>query len=123
MMNIVLVLIVMILNIAFLAWALREARIENGQGILLEADCDKTNKLETYAHLVINVLGTLLLGGSNYTMQVLLAPTREEVDAAHKKRRFLQIGTHHPGNLNHISTSRCFLWFCLAISSVPLHLL
>lgn len=42
-------------------------------------DCEKTKTINTWAHLAINVLSSLLLSGSNYCMQVLTAPSRNAV--------------------------------------------
>lgn len=64
----------------------------------------------------------MLLSASNYTQQKLVAPTRSEVDRAHKQGKSLTIGTTNIGNLFHISWSRKLLWLFLGLTSVPLHL-
>jgi hypothetical protein len=55
-------------------------------------------------------------------MQILCAPTRDEIDVAHKKDRWLEIGLMSFRNLSHINTRRALIWWSLAISSAPLHL-
>lgn len=55
-------------------------------GILLEGDCDQIQRTNTSIHFLINILSAILLSSSNYCMQCLLAPTREEIDRAHKKK-------------------------------------
>lgn len=75
------------------------------------------------AHLVINILSTLLLGACNYSMQCLSSPTRAEIDKAHNKGVWLDIGVPSVRNLRRLSTARVTLWWLLAISSIPLHLL
>ncbi len=65
----------------------------------------------------------MLLGASNYTMQCLSAPTRSEVDKAHSQGIWLDIGVPGVRNLRRISGVRITLWWLLAISSIPLHLL
>lgn len=82
-----------------------------------------TKKLDLWLHLGINLLSTLLLGASNYTMQCLSAPTRDEINKAHRQRIFLDIGLPSVRNLRRISRRRMTLWWLLAISSVPLHLM
>jgi len=57
------------------------------------------------------------------TMQVLSSPTRKEVDAAHAKREWMEIGIPSIRNLWDISLARTLLWIILALSSIPLHLL
>lgn len=55
--------------------------------------CLKARNTSVGAHVVINVLGTILLACSNFSMQCLGSPTRKEVDSAHSKRHWLNIGT------------------------------
>jgi hypothetical protein len=73
-------------------------------------------------HIVINILSTLLLGASNYTMQVLSSPTRGEIDRAHSSNQWLDIGVLSLRNLGRISRRRRFLCVILALSSIPIHL-
>ena len=96
---------------------------EGGIGTIQEGSCKTTRRLSLWLHLVINVLSTLLLGASNYTMQCLASPTREEVDRAHSQNRWLDIGVPSIRNLTRISSQRKVLWWLLVISGVSLHLL
>jgi hypothetical protein len=86
-------------------------------------DCAITSKYNTYLHVGINVLSTLLLASSNMFMQLLLAPTRAQVDKAHRRQRWLDIGVFNLNNLRVVSWRSRILWFILASSSLPLHLL
>ena len=96
---------------------------EDGYRVLWNLKCDKAQNVNMYLHLVINILSTLVLGASNYAMQVLSAPTRAEVDAAHAKRRWVNIGILSFGNLWYIRGWRKWLCVALAVSSLPVHLL
>ncbi|KAI4197238.1 MAG: hypothetical protein LQ350_006069 [Teloschistes chrysophthalmus] len=78
--------------------------------------------MSMWLHLAINILGTALLSASNYCMQCLSAPNRQEVDRAHQRQVALDIGVPSLRNLRHISRKRLLLWILLAISSIPLHL-
>lgn len=78
--------------------------------------------MNTGIHLVINVLSTLLLGASSYSMQCLCAPTRPEVDKPHEKRRWADIGVQSLRNLGLVRRWKLGLWLLLAASSLPLHL-
>ncbi|KAJ4311882.1 hypothetical protein N0V94_007729 [Neodidymelliopsis sp. IMI 364377] len=93
------------------------------EGVLSEGDCERIKTLNSGVHIVINVLSTILLSGSNYCMQCLSAPTRGEVDKAHAARKWLDIGVPSFRNLKHISRRRLILWLLLGSSSIPLHLL
>ena len=77
--------------------------------------------MDAWVHIGINVMGTLLLGASNYTMQCLSAPTRKEVDAAHANGRYLDIGLPSLKNLN--GWKKKLVFFLLIMSSLPLHFL
>lgn len=76
----------------------------------------------TWLHLAINILSGLLLGASNYCMQVLSAPTRDDVDAAHKKHKWRSIGVLIIKNLFYIGRKKAVLWVLLALTSAALHL-
>lgn len=118
--NIVFVAIIFIFNIVFVIWA--RARRRQGN-IVFQNDCKRTGTWMLAAHGIINVLGSIALGSSNYAMQVLLSPTREEVNRAHSKRKWVYIGGQSFGNFRHISSIRIFLWVLLAVSSIPFHLM
>ena len=102
-------------------WGSREG--DSYQGTLYEGDCDETRKLNVGLHLAINILSTLLLGASNYAMQCLSAPTRSEIDAAHSRFVWLDVGIPSIRNLFRVSKKRSILWLILGFSSLPLHLL
>ena len=115
--------VVLIINLTLMIWAVISSEIHNGLGTLQNGGCKKTATLTFWAHLAINVLSTLLLGASNYSMQCLSSPTRCEIDKTHGKGIWLDIGVPSVRNLRHLSTVRVTLWWLLAISSIPLHLL
>lgn len=56
-------------------------------------------------------------------MQILCAPTREEIDVAHDNGTWLDIGIMSIRNFFHIERKRALIGFLLAFSSIPLHLL
>jgi hypothetical protein len=115
------------INMSLLIWA--ETRsgsmssTNDGKKPLYDGDCEAVRKLNIGAHLLINVLSTLLLGASNYCMQCMSAPTRKEVDEAHSNGSFVDIGVQSLRNMNKISKKRKRLYLFLGLSSLPLHLL
>jgi hypothetical protein len=121
--NTCLTTVVLILNIVLTIWASLSFPMEGGFGTLIQGECDKVKSWALWLHLAINVLSTLLLSASNYTMQCLLAPTRSEVDKAHKKGKGVRIGVGGISNLEHIARNRAIIYALLVLSSVPLHLL
>lgn len=56
-------------------------------------------------------------------MQVLVCPTRTEVDKAHANASWLDIGIPSLRNLRAISRVRIVMWGIIGLSSFPLHLL
>ena len=119
--------IVLVINITFLAWITRTFPYE-GSGIYTLVSgakgesCSATKRWSTWLHLTINVFGTILLGASNYYMQVLSSPTRQEVNKAHSHKKWLDIGVPSVVNLFSIERKRIVIWVLLAFSSIPLHL-
>ncbi|KAF0639304.1 hypothetical protein FPSE5266_10275 [Fusarium pseudograminearum] len=93
-----------------------------GQSILHEGNCDTTAKANLWIHLAINVIGTGVLASSNFFMQSLVAPTRKEVDAAHKEGQWLEIGVQSLKNIRYLGWRKVLFWSLFSLSSVPLHL-
>ena len=56
------------LNVGFILWAVPRHDVGNGRGVLYHGSCDRVHNLSIGLHLVINILSTILLGASNYTM-------------------------------------------------------
>ena len=115
--------VVFIINTVLTIWAVVSSRVQNGLGTLQDGSCKRITTLTFWAHLAINILSTSLLGASNYSMQCLSSPTRSEIDKAHTQGVWLDIGVPSVRNLRWLSTHRIILWWLVAISSIPLHLL
>ena len=116
-------IMVILINLCFTIWAVATFGVDGGFGTLQRGNCDRTRKLNFWIHLGINILSTLLLGCSNYSMQCLSSPTRKEIDKAHARHAWLDVGIPSFRNLRRLSKCRVALWWLLAISSIPLHLL
>ena len=95
----------------------------SSSGLAFQGDCDAVDHLAIGIHLVINLLSTLLLGASNYVLQSLSAPTRMEVDKAHERGSWLDIGLQSIGNLKYTRRWKRLVWILLSAASIPLHLL
>lgn len=90
---------------------------------LFRGSCSAASRINQGIHILINMLSTILLGASNLCMQLLASPTLAEIDVAHAKRVWLDIGIPSYRNLKHIPRSRRITWWILAVSSLPLHFL
>lgn len=95
----------------------------HGSGLLMETTCSSVEHANTAIHVALNIVTSLMLAASNFAMQSICSPTREEVDAAHAKKRSLGIGGLSMRNFRLIRKSRSALWVLLWITSIPLHLL
>ena len=91
--------------------------------VLFEGKCARINTMDIYFQVGIFILSNLLLGASALCMQVLAAPTRQEVEAAHRRGKWLDIGVSSWRNLRRISGHKQILWWCLGTTSIPLHLM
>ncbi|CAP74251.1 Pc14g01100 [Penicillium rubens Wisconsin 54-1255] len=114
-------LLVFLFNTGFLIYSAAGTR--NGNGMtLVKGDCNQVHHLGKAMHWLVNVLSTGVLSASNFGMQCLVAPTRKDVDRAHRTASWLDIGVPSLRNLFRISRKRSFLWLCLCFSSLPFHL-
>lgn len=130
---------VLIANISILAWANARFGLKDGSSTVFEGtyvsqdqlhhvltragSCSEMKRITLWADLTINVLSTLLLGASNNCAQLLTAPTRKNIDLAHIKGKWLDIGVPSTRNISIIGRWRFFLLSVLFGSSIPLHLL
>jgi len=115
--------VVLIINVTLFGWAITKTRNIDGTLTFFTGDCNKSKRLSIAITVVINILSTILLAASNNAAQYVTAPTRSEINAAHRWGHWLHIGTLSLHNLGYISWKRGVLWAVLLCSSVPLHLL
>lgn len=116
--------IVLIVNISWLIWAKTHyGGITSGYGIIQRGDCDAAKSTNRWLHLLINILSTLLLTGSNAFMSTYCCPSRKEIDKAHAQRKWLHVGMLSLRNLGKIAKRKSIVVVLLCLSSVPFHLL
>ncbi len=115
--------IVFLLNLTILVRVSTTLKFERGVAQVFTGDCHQAEQINTWAHFGINAVSTMLLSGSNYCMQILSAPTRIEIDTAHAKKKWLDIGVPSVRNLKNVARWKVVMWWLLGLSSLPLHLL
>jgi hypothetical protein len=115
--------VALIVNISVYSWLFRTYEAESGTAMLRRGSCGMVRSANTGIHVALNVLSTLILGASTYAMQGITAPTRKEVDAAHAKGKWVEIGTQSLRNLLYVRRRNAWVWLLLAITSMPFHLL
>lgn len=114
--------LILLTNIITLAVMYGKFRVVDYTITFFTGSCDTASTVTIASHVVINILSTILLAASNFSMQCLSSPTRKEVDAAHARKHWLSIGTPTIRNLYFVSKQKALLWVILAISSFPLHM-
>ena len=117
-----LALLVFLINLSVMIWISSNFDYEDGFATIIRNDCPKVVRTNTAIHIVINALSSLLLGGSNYCMQILASPTRTEVNKAHASASWVDIGVQSYRNLYYSKGRKMKMWRLLVLSSVPLHL-
>lgn len=120
-----LTLTIFIVNTILAIVAATDTRFLNEEGIvtIFKGSCKTVDWWSRVLHIVINILSSALLAASNYTMQCLAAPTRDEIHTAHAKGDWLDIGVPSLRNvIGRISARRTVLWWLLCLSSLPIHL-
>ncbi|PLB51183.1 hypothetical protein P170DRAFT_455443 [Aspergillus steynii IBT 23096] len=90
---------------------------------IYDGKCSVSGGWASGLHALINILSTGLLAASNYAMQSLSAPSREDIDIAHSKGKWLDIGTFGYRNILAMDKRRKLTWLVLLLTSVPIHLM
>lgn len=93
----------------------------DGKVTFFTGSCQTTSTVNTVAHVVINVLSTILFAYSNFGIQCLSSPSRKEIQVAHDRKKWLSIGTPNIRNLFFISREKLCIILLLIVSSFPLH--
>jgi hypothetical protein len=123
MLQIIVISAILVSNFGLTVFAASQFESQRGVGLIYQGDCATVGKLNLWLHLLINLLSTGMLSASNYCMQLQAAPTRSNIDEAHKAGKWLDIGVPSLRNLGHINGWRKASWALLAFSSVPIHLM
>ena len=114
---------VFLVNLFLTIWASISFDITNGIGDAYSGDCGVVNMWNTGLHILINGLSSAMFSASNYTMQCITAPTRQECDLAHARGDWFDIGVPSMRNLVRIRWPRRAAWALLCLSSIPIHFL
>jgi hypothetical protein len=72
--------------------------------------------------LPLNVFASLLVAAS-FARQILMSPTRQQVDRAHSKGNRLAVARPMTRNLRSVGFFKAVIWTALTISSFPFHFL
>lgn len=95
---------------------------DGDQNTFYTGSCQAAKALASSSHLIVNLLSTVPLASSNFSMQCLNSPTRREIDIVHAQHKALDIGIPSIRNLFFVSRWKVLIWIVLAMSSFPLHM-
>jgi hypothetical protein len=104
--NVLLAFFILVAGFVCLIYAVSKVSLSAGESVIFSGSCPTAENIDSGVYAVINVFGVVLLAGGNYVFQVLSSPTRCEVNIAHTKKKWLDIGIPSVRNLAHISKSR-----------------
>ena len=91
--------------------------------IFFEGNCGESTRLNLFLHLLLNVLSTAIIASSNFFMQVLNSPSRDEIDKAHINNHWMEIGVPSLRNVFFVSRFKSLSWLVFSLTSIPIHLL
>ncbi|KAI0868376.1 hypothetical protein GGS24DRAFT_513528 [Hypoxylon argillaceum] len=144
--NCILLCIISIILIGLLITTAIQAGGIEDPVLFYEGSCKQKSAsyLNFFLHLLINIVSTLVVSrkvkfifitspmclpdllnfaSSNFFMQILNAPTRDEIDAAHQQGTWLEIGVSSARNVFRVSKFKTCCWIGLLVTSIPIHLL
>lgn len=116
-------ILILSVNIITLGAVYGQSELVNNSLALPAGPCGRARATSLGAHVIINILSTILLAYSNFSMQCLSSPTRKEIDMAHSKQKWLHIGVPSLRNVFFVSRKKAALWIILGASSFPLHMI
>jgi len=121
--NITFVGLVLLVHIAFLIWIYTNLQIRHGVAEISSGTCPHTSRVAAYAHFATNAFAVLLFAVGTHASQILLSPTRSEVENAHARDRWLHIGVGGLRNMKWIHKRRLIKAVVLLAASILLSLL
>ncbi|KAI2463064.1 hypothetical protein F4781DRAFT_417856 [Annulohypoxylon bovei var. microspora] len=113
-----------VLAVVLIAFSIAAARISGsfGNAVFWSGSCNTASTVNLALHFLLNAVSTAILASSNFFMQVLSSPSRPEVNAAHAKKTWTDIGISSVRNLQFLSAFKIVFWIMFVLTSVPIHL-
>lgn len=114
---------ILIINVIFIVVAIARAEsryggVAFGSNILYEGSCTTAKDLKIGIHLIINLLSVILTATSSFSSNILMSPSRTDVDRAHSQRNWLTIGVFSMRNLKSLRWPHRMMWVLLTGTSI-----
>ncbi|KAK4226844.1 hypothetical protein QBC38DRAFT_216294 [Podospora fimiseda] len=90
--------------------------------MVTELQCSSVKAIDKIIHVLINLLSTVLVSGSSYTMRCIMGPTRQLVDQTHGGGLCVDIGVPRIRNFRNLCFKDKMFWLLLLTSSLPLNM-
>jgi hypothetical protein len=98
----------------------------SAQSVPFLKDQCQSKSLQIYnllTHLLVNCVGTLLLGLSNYFQQICASPTVDDVADGFRKSGDVSFGANSPSAVFKLGRKLSALWAVLVLTSLPIHIM
>lgn len=110
-------------DIGILSWGYRNFNVSDTLPVVNQGTCLKTSKIMEVVEIAVNIPSTLLHAASNNCSQLLMSPTRSEVDKAYDKGAWVHIRVGGFHNLRWVAWRTVCISCVLWLSSNSLHLM
>jgi hypothetical protein len=123
--NAILGLVVILASIICVILLVTKSGTEEGPGLytIFESSCTTSSQVNWALRALMSAIAISLLAAANYAFQVLSSPTRAEVNLAHSRRRWLDIGIPSIRNFFYISNERAFYALLVTIAAITTQLM
>lgn len=112
--------LLLVTYLAFLIWTYDNLQLMNGMAKLFSGTCSQTSRTKSYADFATCAFAVLPFVAGSHGVQLLLSPTRNEVENAHSRDRWVHIGVGGLRNMKWISKRRLVRAILLAATSILL---
>lgn len=119
--NMSLAVVCLLVAIVAVILAATTKRLSGQPETIFEGKCGRARSIDLGLHALINVFAFFFIAAGNYVAQVLASPTRTEVQSAHSKQKWLDIGIPSLRNLAGISKGRGLLCAVIVLAAVSIH--
>ncbi|KEQ69521.1 hypothetical protein M436DRAFT_19503, partial [Aureobasidium namibiae CBS 147.97] len=115
--------LVLLVYIVLLIWIYNNLHVRHGVAEVFSGTCPQGSRTAAYTHFATNAFAVLLFAVGTHASQILLSPTRAEVENAHARDRWLHIGVGGLRNMKWIHKRRLIKAVVLLATSILLTLL
>ncbi|EEA25403.1 hypothetical protein TMatcc_006373 [Talaromyces marneffei ATCC 18224] len=114
---------ILIINVIFIivatAWTGSQyGGVAFGSNILYEGSCTTAKDLKIVIHLAINIFSLILTATSSLSGNILMSPSRADLDRAHSGSNWLTIGVFSLRNLRNLQWPHRLTWIVLTGTSL-----